>query len=98
MEFHPKSYQQTYSGLQHSLLERSGVSVQSRFVSLTNIGKVHVLEAGSGPPVLILHGGAGIGAEHIPLLAQLSKRYRVILPDRPGHGLSDDFDYSRDLR
>jgi pimeloyl-ACP methyl ester carboxylesterase len=99
--FHPNSldgYRQTYSGLQRSLLDRSGVTVESRFVSLPNIGKIHVLEAGAGAPVLILHGGAGVGAEHIPLLTRLSKRYRVILPDRPGHGLSDDFDYRRDLR
>lgn len=101
MTFQPNpepDYTATYQELQRSLLERAAANVQSRFVSLPNIGNIHVLEAGQGAPVVILHGGAGVGAEHIPLLASLSKRFRVILPDRPGHGLSDDFDYRCDLR
>jgi pimeloyl-ACP methyl ester carboxylesterase len=91
-------YAQAYRRLQGRLLERSGADVRSRFVKVPRIGRVHVLEAGAGAPVLILHGGAGVGAEHIPLLAGLSKRFRVVLPDRPGHGLSADFDYRCDLR
>ena len=32
-------------------------------------------------------------------MARLANHFRVIVPDRPGHGLSDDFDYrGRDLR
>lgn len=92
------AYADRYRTLQQQLLDRAGVEVRAGFVTLPSIGKIHLLEAGDGLPVLILHGGAGVGAEHIPLLASLSKRYRVLLPDRPGHGLSDDFDYRCDLR
>jgi pimeloyl-ACP methyl ester carboxylesterase len=49
---------------------------------------VHVLEAGSGPPVLMLHGWpehAGCWRDVMPLLAD---RYRVICPDLRGFGAS----------
>jgi pimeloyl-ACP methyl ester carboxylesterase len=91
-----EDYTQAYQRLEGRLLERAGVAVRARMVKLPS-GCVHVLEAGAGEPVLILHGGGGVGAEHIPLLARLSQRFRVILPDRPGHGLSEDFDYRCDL-
>lgn len=93
-------YAATYRRAQDALLRRYGVNAASRFVHLERIGsRVHLLEAGSGEPVLILHGGAGVGAEHIPIMARLAERYRVLLPDRPGHGLSDEFEYrGRDLR
>jgi pimeloyl-ACP methyl ester carboxylesterase len=93
-------YEEAYRSLQAKLLDRYGVNARSRFLHLQRIGThIHMLEAGSGEPVVILHGGAGIGAEHIPIMARLSKRFRVVVPDRPGHGLSDEFDYRhRDLR
>jgi pimeloyl-ACP methyl ester carboxylesterase len=95
-----EAYEEAYLRLQGKLLHRYGVEARSRFVRLGPIGtRVHVLEAGSGHPVVILHGGAGIGAEHIPVMARLARRFRVVVPDRPGHGLSDAFDYRRrDLR
>ncbi len=89
-------YADSYGRLQGQLLERYGLVAQSRLVLLARIStRIHLLEAGTGDPVVILHGGAGIGAEHIPVVARLVKRVRVILPDRPGHGLSDEFDYRR---
>lgn len=94
----PSKYEELYERLQGQLLKRAGAEVTSRYVDLPQAGaRVHLLEAGTGDPVVILHGGAGVGAEHIPLLAHLSRRFRVVLPDRPGHGLSGDFDYRRDL-
>jgi pimeloyl-ACP methyl ester carboxylesterase len=95
-----EDYVNTYGRLQAELLHRYGFDAHSRFLPLKQIPtRIHLLEGGSGDPVILLHGGAGIGAEHIDVAARLSKGFRVIVPDRPGHGLSDAFDYWRcDLR
>lgn len=50
--------------------------------------ELHVLEEGSGPPVLLLHG---LGGDHTVWNAQfraLAERYRVLAPDLRGHGRS----------
>jgi len=89
-----EDYSNTYSRLQAQLLNRSGFDARSSSLSLKSIHtRVHILDGGGGDPVVMLHGGAGIGAEHIEVAALLSRRFRVIVPDRPGHGLSDPFDY-----
>lgn len=65
----------------------------SKFVQ-TKKWKIHFNEAGTGLPLILLHGG-GPGAngwsnfQHN--LQVLSKKYRVILPDVPGYGKSDEF-------
>ena len=59
--------------------------------------KTRVLEAGSGPVVLILHGNPDNADEWRPLIARLSGRYRCIAPDFPGYGKSNlpaSFSYS----
>ena len=62
--------------------------------------KVHYLAAGSGHPIILLHGLAGQGlqwGDYIPLLA---KDGRVYAPDLLGFGRSDrpDVDYSTPLQ
>lgn len=52
-----------------------------------------VLEAGSGTPVLFLHGSPATSLVWIPLLARLSG-IRAIAIDRPGHGFSGALDYA----
>jgi len=47
--------------------------------------EIHVREAGSGPPLLLLHGGWGYEAYPWDLAA-LSTRRRVVAPDRVGYG------------
>jgi pimeloyl-ACP methyl ester carboxylesterase len=44
------------------------------------------LEAGSGPPVIVLHGLAMTNASMISTLAELSRDHRVLAPDLPGFG------------
>jgi pimeloyl-ACP methyl ester carboxylesterase len=53
-------------------------------------GRVHVLRAGTGEPLLFLHaeGGAGAWLDFHRLLAD---RFDVIAPDHPGFGGSDEF-------
>jgi 2-hydroxy-6-oxonona-2,4-dienedioate hydrolase len=65
----------------------------SKFVQ-TKKWKVHVNEAGEGHPLILLHGG-GPGANgwsnYQNNIGPLSQKYRVILPDVPGYGKSDEF-------
>ena len=47
---------------------------------------VSLLEAGTGDPVLLLHGLGATKASFLPTLFALAKRHRVIAPDLLGHG------------
>ena len=66
----------------------AGTSVRDRYVSHGAGGHAHVLEKGSGPPVVILHGTGDPAGFFLPLLEALDG-VRVLAPDRPGIGLSD---------
>ena len=59
--------------------------------------KTHLLRAGSGEPVMLLHGLGASSYSWRFAFAELSKRYEVFAPDLPGFGRTDkprDFDYS----
>lgn len=47
-------------------------------------------EAGSGPPLALLHSKGLSHREFEPLVAELGHRYRLVLPDLPLHGDSED--------
>lgn len=54
---------------------------------------IHVVEHGAGPRVVLVHGsaqGGSVGGEkHFANQASLAARgWKIIIPDRPGHGLS----------
>ncbi len=51
-----------------------------------------VEEAGSGRPLVLLHGFTGSGASWAGHLGVLAARFRVIVPDLPGHGRSASVD------
>jgi pimeloyl-ACP methyl ester carboxylesterase len=60
-----------------------------RYVNVRGL-KTYVETLGSGKPVLLLHGGI-VTKETLSFQAnELSKNYRVILPERRGHGRTDD--------
>lgn len=65
-------------------------NVRHRFVAHGAGGRVHLLEKGSGPPVVVLHGTGDPAGFLLPLLEALDG-VRVMAPDRPGIGLSDPF-------
>jgi non-heme chloroperoxidase len=48
--------------------------------------QLHVHISGSGTPILLLHGWTAIHAAWAPLVAPLSKHYRLLRPDARGHG------------
>lgn len=47
-----------------------------------------VLDIGSGPVILLLHGAGGSGHSFRNLIPLLSPHYRVIVPDLPGQGFT----------
>lgn len=72
----------------------AGSSVGSRYVEVGSGNQVHLLETGSGPPVVLLHSPGGAAGFFLPLLDEL-KGVRALTPDRPGQGLSDPIDLPR---
>ena len=61
-----------------------------RFDALeTEMGTISALSAGTGDPVLCLHGLGGTKASFMPTVRGLAEHYRVIAIDLPGFGDSD---------
>jgi len=58
--------------------------------------RVRVLEAGSGAPVVFLHGAGGLLPDN-PFLDQLAARYRVLAPEFPGYGESTGEEFLDDM-
>ena len=59
------------------------------FVEVTG-GRVHYVQEGSGPDLILLHGAGGNLRDFtFSLMGQLSDRYRVTAFDRPGLGYTD---------
>ncbi|MFA5030055.1 MAG: alpha/beta hydrolase [Patescibacteria group bacterium] len=54
------------------------------YTILTQHGAIHTLEAGSGVPVIFLHGWSVSAFTCLRILRVLSQRYRVIIPTIPG--------------
>jgi len=52
--------------------------------------RVAYREAGSGPPLALLHSAMLSHKELEPIVEELADRYRVVLPDLPLHGDSED--------
>jgi pimeloyl-ACP methyl ester carboxylesterase len=55
-----------------------------------------VLEAGSGAPLVFLHGAAGL-FETNPFVDMLAERYRVLAPELPGYGESTGEELLEDM-
>ncbi|GAC1317624.1 MAG: hypothetical protein NVSMB25_05650 [Thermoleophilaceae bacterium] len=56
----------------------------------TKLGRVSTVEAGSGPPLLLLHGLGATKASFLPTIAAVAPAgYRTIAVDLPGFGDSD---------
>jgi pimeloyl-ACP methyl ester carboxylesterase len=85
---HPAEVRQAYERV------LAGTSVRGRVVAVGG-NRVHLLEIGTGPPLVLLHGGGGSGGFFLPLLNKL-RGVRALASDRPGQGLSDPIDLPRD--
>jgi 2-hydroxymuconate-semialdehyde hydrolase len=63
----------------------SGLPVVQR-----RLGSTSLLEAGSGPPIVLLHGGIECGGViWAPVVAELAASHRLVIPDLPGLGESE---------
>ena len=88
--------QQTHSVEVRRAYERAlaRTSVCSRYVEMEPGNRVHLLEMGAGPPVVLLHGTVDSAGFLLPLLNELHG-VRALAPDLPGRGLSDPIDFPR---
>jgi pimeloyl-ACP methyl ester carboxylesterase len=81
-------------------LEKAQAALLARFAPDTRVsrirwsqGETQLLELGEGPPLVLVHGGGDGAFEWVPILPALARNRRVLVVDRPGHGLADPFDY-----
>jgi len=75
------------------LFRHYGVDYESHVIDIPQLGTpIRILSAGAGDPLLFVHGGLSVAAQYVPLIARL-EGYRVVVPDRPGFGLSGPFSY-----
>ena len=86
---HPVEVRQVYDRV------LAGSSVRGRHVEVGAGDRVHLLEKGDGPPVVLLHGTGNSAGFLLPLLHELHG-VRAIAPDLPGVGLSDPVDLPAD--
>ena len=72
----------------------AGVARRERWIdSQVARARLRVLDHGSGPAVVFLHGITGTSSTWLPILSHLAG-YRCLLVDFFGHGGSDDVDFS----
>jgi pimeloyl-ACP methyl ester carboxylesterase len=69
--------------LRRTLLD--DLPVTERQLTLAGIDTA-VLEGGSGPPVVLLHGPTEFAAKWLRVIPELVRTHRVVAPDLPGHG------------
>ena len=70
----------------------AGLPVTERRLDLAGTATA-VVEAGDGPPLVLLHGGIECGGPiWAPVVARLAERHRVVVPDLPGLGESEPVD------
>jgi pimeloyl-ACP methyl ester carboxylesterase len=60
----------------------------------TPTGRVHVIEAGDGPPVLLFNGSGPSALHMLPMLERIDGAWTIAV-DRPGFGLSDPAEVPR---
>jgi pimeloyl-ACP methyl ester carboxylesterase len=65
----------------------AGIGAAERRLDIDGVSTA-VIEAGDGPPLVLLHGPGEFAAGWLPVLPQLLRTHRVIAPDLPGHGAS----------
>lgn len=67
------------------------VELASRWADVLGL-RLHVRVGGPGdaPPVVLVHGAAVSGRHVEPIAVELARRFRVVVPDLPGHGRSED--------
>lgn len=66
---------------------------EAKFVDVIG-GRTRYYGVGTGEPILLVHGARPSGTSGantwVPVLTRLSKRFRVLAPDRLGHGMTEN--------
>jgi pimeloyl-ACP methyl ester carboxylesterase len=68
-------------------MEEGQASIESVYLNV-NSHRVHYLKAGSGDPIVLLHGGASDSRDWFSTMAALSHRFTLYAPDLIGFGRS----------
>ncbi len=72
-----------------ALFERYGATMTPVRVPDRQGRETYVLDSGGGgDPLVLVHGGGSEGSIWAPIVASLAEERRVLVPDRPGCGLS----------
>jgi pimeloyl-ACP methyl ester carboxylesterase len=66
----------------------AGVPVNERRLTLAGVS-TSVLEGGTGPPIVLLHGPGEFAGKWMRVIPALVRTHRVIAPDLPAHGESE---------
>jgi len=92
MELTPE--ERRFADAQQNLFQELALDIQSRFLRADKPAeRIHVLDTGTGEPIVMIHGGNSVAAGWAPLLAHLEGNFHVYAPDRPGCGLTHPQDY-----
>lgn len=62
---------------------------ESYYLTLDNGSKIHYIDEGKGPTLLLLHGNPTWSFLYRDIIAALKSDFRLIAPDYPGFGLSE---------
>lgn len=82
-----------FDAAERRLLARLGLEARNHWLDIPELRThVRVLEVGVGEPVVFVHGGGGMALDWAPLASRMAG-FRLLLLDRPGHGLSEPFNY-----
>ena len=68
----------------HRRLDLEQIEVESDDMRLSSY-----VTGSTGPAIVMLHGLGGTKVSMLPLVPDLAPRYRIIVPDLPGHGESE---------
>jgi len=74
--------------LRNEILEYYNLQVDHGFIDACGI-RTFYLATGSGRPVVMIHGAGGGGALWAPVINQLRRNFRIMIPDVVGYGESD---------
>lgn len=68
---------------------QANLSQSGQYIKANGLN-IYYEEHGSGEPLVLIHGGLGIGNNFQPHIPRFAKQFRVITPDSRGHGRTDN--------
>jgi len=72
----------------YNIEEKSAIDIEKLGLRVDG-HQVHYLQAGEGPPVMLMHGAASTSRDWLETINSLSHSYKLYAPDTVGFGLSD---------